>query len=69
VISAVDAYVKDLQSQLTEQQAEIERLQEPIDSTANMMRGMSIDPALPLHAKEALYARSRQLDDALKDQP
>ncbi len=35
-----------------------------IDQTANMLRGMTMDPAIPKHAKEAMWARIRTLESA-----
>jgi hypothetical protein len=32
-----------------------------IESAANMLRGMTMDPAIPAHAKEALCVKPRTL--------
>lgn len=37
-----------------------------IDETANMLRGMTLDPAIPAHAKVAMQARIQMLDGALE---
>ena len=37
---------------------------ELIESTANMLRGMCMDPAIPRHAKEAMREQIKRLDDA-----
>jgi len=37
-----------------------------IDETANMLRGMTLDPALPQHAKSAMWARIQTLEEALE---
>jgi len=34
-----------------------------LESAANFYRGMALDPALPPHAKEALRAKARSLDE------
>lgn len=41
---------------------EIEELVELIDSTSNMLRGMTMDPAIPKHAKDAMWSRIAQLE-------
>lgn len=35
-----------------------------LESTANMLRGMTLDPAIPKHAKEAMAHRISELDHA-----
>lgn len=35
-----------------------------LETTANMMRGMTLDPAIPAHAKAALAVRIAELDHA-----
>jgi hypothetical protein len=37
---------------------------ELLDSTANMMRGMCMDPRIPQDTKEAMWSRVRKLDAA-----
>lgn len=39
---------------------------ELMESTANMMRGMCMDPRIPQDTKEALWSRVRQLDAAVE---
>lgn len=39
-----------------------EELLSIIDETANFLRGMSMDPAIPKHAKEAILVRITTLD-------
>lgn len=39
-----------------------------IDETANMLRGMTLDPAIPQHAKSAMWALIQTLDEALEKQ-
>ena len=41
-------------------------LPELVEQTANMLRGMTRDPAIPAHAKEAMWARIRTLDSAVE---
>ena len=41
-------------------------LPELVEQTANMLRGMTMDPAIPAHAKEAMWARIRTLDSAVE---
>ena len=33
-----------------------------MEDTANMLRGMTMDPAIPEHAKEAMRSRSAELE-------
>jgi hypothetical protein len=40
---------------------------ELIESTANMLRGMCMDPAIPKHAKEAMRLRVAEMDKAAED--
>ena len=40
---------------------------ELIDQTACMLRGMTMDPSTPLHAKEAMQSRIHQLEEALEN--
>ena len=37
-----------------------------LDDTANMMRGMKMDPAVPRHAKEAMGVRIQTIEEALE---
>ena len=41
-----------------------ERVCQLIEDTANMLRGMTLDPAIPRHAKEAMQTRIQLLDEA-----
>lgn len=43
-----------------------EEIYELIDSAANMLRGMTLDPAIPEHAKEAMRHRIQTLEEALE---
>lgn len=36
-----------------------------IEGTANMLRGMTLDPAIPQHAKDAMHVRIQALEEAL----
>jgi hypothetical protein len=45
----------------------MEDLFQLIESTANMLRGMTMDPAIPQHAKECLKERIAKLDKAVED--
>lgn len=38
-----------------------------IEDTANMLRGMTMDPAIPYHAKGAMQRKIQQLEEALED--
>jgi len=40
----------------------IENLLQNLESAANFMRGMTFDPALPPHAKQALGSRIENID-------
>ena len=37
-----------------------------LDDTANMMRGMKMDPAVPRHAKAAMGVRIQTIEEALE---
>lgn len=43
----------------------MEKLIVLLESTANMMRGMTLDPAIPLHAKNALWCRITEIEIAI----
>ena len=38
-----------------------------IDRTSNMLRGMTMDPAIPGHAKMAMQVAIQQLEEALEE--
>lgn len=38
-----------------------------VEQTANMLRGMTMDPTIPAHAKEVMLSRIRTLDSAAKN--
>ena len=40
----------------------MEELLQLLESTANMLRGMTMDPAIPEHAKEAMRAQIATLE-------
>lgn len=42
--------------------AEIENLLQELEKTANFLRGLALDPAVPAHAKEAIGARTAAID-------
>jgi hypothetical protein len=42
-----------------------EALVELVESTANMLRGMCMDPRIPKDTKEALWSRVSRLDEAV----
>lgn len=37
-----------------------------IDETANMLRGMTLDPAIPQHAKGAMWEKIQELEKSLE---
>jgi uncharacterized protein (UPF0147 family) len=37
-----------------------------IEETANMLRGMTLDPAIPQHAKSAMWEQIQTLEKALE---
>lgn len=37
-----------------------------IEGTANMLRGMTLDPAIPSHAKESIRSRITELESAVE---
>lgn len=43
----------------------MEELLELMEHTANMLRGMTMDPAIPAHAKEAMRERIAELEAAV----
>ena len=43
-----------------------EEIYKLIDDTANMLRGMTMDPAIPSHAKSAMQSRIQQLEEQLE---
>ena len=49
-------------SALTALRARVAERDEQIESVANMLRGMTMDPAIPAHAKEAMRAKIEQLE-------
>ncbi len=40
----------------------MEELQQLIEDTANMLRGMTLDPAIPAHAKDVMRSKIVELD-------
>ena len=38
-----------------------------IESTANMLRGMTMDPAIPVHAKEAMRLKITELENTVEN--
>lgn len=45
---------------------ETEALLEIMESTANMLRGMTLDPAIPMHAKSSMRAKIKELEMAVE---
>jgi hypothetical protein len=43
---------------------ETEEICQLIESTANMLRGMTMDPAIPAHAKVAMQSQIQILEEA-----
>ena len=44
----------------------IDEIYKLLDDTANMMRGMKMDTAVPRHAKEAMVVQIQTIDEALE---
>ena len=44
----------------------IDEIYQLLDDTANMLRGMKMDPAIPRHAKEAMGVRIQTIEEALE---
>lgn len=44
-----------------------EALYELLDSTANMLRGMTLDPAIPQHAKAPMHVKIVEIESFLPD--
>ena len=45
----------------------IEKLAGLMEQTAYMLRGMTMDPAIPKHAKDAMHLRIKELEDAVEE--
>ncbi len=45
----------------------MDELLQMIENTANMLRGMTMDPAIPEHAKEAMRSRIVELERAVDE--
>lgn len=43
----------------------MEELLQLLEKTASMLRGMTMDPAIPAHAKEAMRSRISELEAAV----
>lgn len=43
-----------------------EELLQLVENTANMLRGMTMDPAIPAHAKAAMRAQIAELEAAVE---
>lgn len=43
-----------------------EELLQLLESTSNMLRGMTLDPSIPRHAKEAMFSRIETLEAAVE---
>lgn len=43
-----------------------DELYQLIDDTANMLRGMTLDPAIPHHAKSAMQRKIQVLEESLE---
>ena len=52
----------ELTKELSRLRARVAERDEQIESVANMLRGMTMDPAIPAHAKEAMRAKIEQLE-------
>lgn len=44
----------------------MEELLQLMEDTANMLRGMTMDPAIPAHAKDAMRARIAKIEAAVE---
>lgn len=44
-----------------------EPLLQLVEDTASMLRGMLMDPAIPLHAKSAMLVRIEEAEQAVED--
>lgn len=43
-----------------------DEIYELIEGTANMLRGMTLDPSIPQHAKGAMQTKIQTLEEALE---
>lgn len=41
---------------------ELDELRKQLESTANFLRGLTLDPAIPAHAKVAIHGRIHELE-------
>ncbi len=46
---------------------DVNKVYELIENTANMLRGMTLDPAIPNHAKGVMQSRIQELEEALEN--
>ena len=44
----------------------IDDIYQLLDDTANMLRGMKMDPAIPRHTKEAMGVQIQTIEEALE---
>lgn len=44
-----------------------DELYQMIENTANMLRGMTLDPAIPRHAKGAMQEKIQELEKAMEE--
>lgn len=44
----------------------IDKIYQLIDDTACMLRGMTLDPAIPAHAKDAMRSKIQVLEEELE---
>ena len=44
-----------------------EEIYELIEGAANMLRGMTLDPAIPQHAKGAMWEKIQELEKAMEE--
>lgn len=45
----------------------LDNAREELESVANMLRGMTLDPAIPAHAKEAMHHRIAHIEGLFHD--
>jgi len=43
-----------------------EEILQAIEDTANLLRGMTMDPDIPTHAKQAMWPKIKELEDIVE---
>ena len=65
-LAAATSLARMYSGELRSDDMDTDEIYQLIDDTANMLRGMTLDPEIPKHAKGAMQARIQTLDEALE---